>query len=125
MERLGSSLASQGVPVDVQIEALAATLAQAWRPASPGVRFETGAVKAARLARFIRQQWRRLGGPCSPRAVEIARAFVARRAAAFDGARAVIAHGDPHPENALTVPGASPPRYRLIDPDGHPHRAGL
>jgi streptomycin 6-kinase len=30
----------------------------------------------------------------------------------------VLAHGDPHPGNALQVPGGGPRRFKFVDPDG-------
>lgn len=77
---------------------------------------ETGADKAARLARMITEWWRELGEPCTERAVECALAFADARAAAFDPATAVLAHGDAHAWNALQDP-CDADAFKLVDPD--------
>ncbi|MCR5880832.1 aminoglycoside phosphotransferase family protein [Phenylobacterium sp. J367] len=116
-ERLGATLASQGWSQDRELERLAATLADAWRPMPRPDGLLPLPEKARWLARFIETAWGELGRPCSRRVVERAVAYAEARAAAHDPARAVLLHGDPHAHNALADPRA-PGRFRLIDPDG-------
>ncbi|WP_312166842.1 aminoglycoside phosphotransferase family protein [Phenylobacterium sp.] len=116
LERLGPQLAQMGWSVEAQIEALCATLKTAWMtPADPAC-FMTGAEKAAGLAQFIQESWRELGRPCTERTLETALSYAQARAAAFDPARAVLAHGDAHAWNALQVPGGE--GFKFVDPDG-------
>jgi streptomycin 6-kinase len=117
LERLGCQLAELGLPLDAQIEAICATLLQAWTPLPEGERFMTGAEKARGHADFIARAWQELGEPCSARTVEMACHFAAIRCRAFDPESAVLAHGDPHACNTLAVPGA-PQRFKFVDPDG-------
>jgi streptomycin 6-kinase len=119
LERLGPQLAELGLPVDAQIEAICATLLQAWVPAPPdGVLLQTGAEKAKSLAGFIEATWRELGKPCTGRTIERALRFAAMRGQAFDPATAVLAHGDAHACNTLVVRGAGPRGFKFVDPDG-------
>ena len=119
LEWLGPQLFELGLPVDTQIEAICATLLEAWtvRPAADA-RFVNGVEKAESLAAFVETAWRELGEPCSARAVEMALGFAAARRRAFHPARAVLAHGDAHAWNTLLVPGAEPSRFKFVDPDG-------
>jgi streptomycin 6-kinase len=117
LERLGCQLAELGLPLDAQIEAICATLLQAWTPLPEGERFMTGAEKARGHADFITRAWRELGEPCSTRTVEMACRFADIRCRAFDPEIAVLAHGDPHACNTLVVPG-EPQRFKFVDPDG-------
>ena len=118
LERLGPQLIELGLPVAAQIEAICATLGEAWAVPPPDERLMNGAEKAASLAAFVETAWRELGEPCSARAVEVALSFAGARRRAFDPARAVLAHGDAHAWNTLLVPGSDPPRFKLVDPDG-------
>jgi streptomycin 6-kinase len=117
LERLGCQLAELGLPLDTQIEAICATLLQAWTPLPEGERFMTGAEKAQSHADFIARAWRELGEPCAAQIVEMACRFADIRCRAFDPESAVLAHGDPHACNTLLVPG-EPQRFKLVDHDG-------
>lgn len=57
---------------------------------------------------MIGRSWESLGRPCSERVVTKALTFAERRASAFGPGRCVVVHGDPHPGNALRVPGPGP-----------------
>lgn len=113
LERLGRSLAELELPTAQRHEILCATAGKVWRPA-PGSGLPTGADKGRWLAGFITTTWRKLGGPCSERAVDHALACAARRVAAHDDERAVLVHGDVHQWNVLEAGDG----YKLIDPDG-------
>jgi streptomycin 6-kinase len=118
LERLGLQLAELHLPVETQIEIICATLKEAWRAPPAGARFTSGAEKAESLARWLVEGWEEFDRPCSERAVETALGFAKSRAAAFDPAKAVLAHGDAHAWNTLVAPGAGPRRFKFIDPDG-------
>jgi streptomycin 6-kinase len=118
LERLGPQLSELGLPIDAQIEAICATLSEAWTPRPEGARFMTGAEKASSLADFIEVSWRDLGEPCSARTIDMACRFADIRRRAFDPATAVLAHGDAHAWNTLVVPGGGPRRFKFVDPDG-------
>jgi streptomycin 6-kinase len=77
-----------------------------------------GVEKAHRLRDFIATTWRELGQPCPAAVIDTALRCAEARARSFDPRRAVLAHGDAHPWNALAVPGSQPLRFTLIDPDG-------
>jgi streptomycin 6-kinase len=117
LERLGPRLDTSGLPIDVQIEILAETLIEAWRPLPAHAPFMTGAWKARSLADYIEGTWRSLGQPCTQRAVEIALSYAKRRGEAFDPSTAVLAHGDPHAANALAS-SSGPRGFKFVDPDG-------
>jgi len=118
LERLGPPLAALGAPVDAQIAIICATLVEAWAAAPGGAALMTGAEKARSLADFITTTWEELERPCPAGVVATARRYAERRVRAFDPRTAVLAHGDAHPWNTLLVPGAAPPRYKFVDPDG-------
>ncbi len=113
LERLGPSMYRVGLPIEQRHEILCRVAMRLWRPA-PGSGLETGAAKAARLAGYVQASWHRLGRPCSERAVEVALADAAARAAAYDPDRALLLHGDVHEWNTLRA-GAD---WKLVDPDG-------
>lgn len=116
-ERLGPSLRESGLPVRAQIRLLCATLGSAWEvPAPAGL--PSGAEKARWLSEFISATWNELNEPCSRRVIENALVFAEVREAAFDPETALLVHGDAHNANALRDPGHSPPRFKLVDPDG-------
>ena len=69
LERLGSPLNEPGLPINSQIQAICATLLEAWAPLPEGAQFVTGAQKASSLADFIEGAWWRLGQPWSSRTV--------------------------------------------------------
>ena len=117
LERLGTPLAELGLPEIRQQELLCETLGEAWRLRPPSHPYPDGAAKARELARFIASTWHELEHPCSAKVVETAGRYLEERRLAFDPRQAVLAHGDPHPWNALWVPGSRPARVKLIDPD--------
>ena len=118
LERLGGQLEHLGWSADTQIEAICATLLEAWRMPPDRAAFINGAEKAASLAVFITDLWAQLDRPCSTRAIETALQFAKRRRHAHDPAIAVLAHGDAHAANTLLVVGSDPPRFKFVDPDG-------
>jgi streptomycin 6-kinase len=118
LERLGCQLDALGLPLEAQLEAICATLLEAWTPLPDGARFVTGAEKAQSLAQFIETEWRALGKPCSEQVIGMACRFAELRRRAFDPANAVLAHGDPHGWNTLVVLGNGPRRFKFVDPDG-------
>ena len=113
LERLGSSMFRVGLPMQQRHEILCRVAMRLWRPA-PDSGLPTGAEKAARLAGYVEASWDRLGRPCTERAVEVALAAAANRAAAYDPDRAVLLHGDVHQWNTLRA-GTD---WKLVDPDG-------
>jgi streptomycin 6-kinase len=113
LERLGPSMYRIGLPIEQRHEILCRVAMRLWRPA-PDSGLPTGADKAAMLAGYVEASWDRLDRPCSERAVEVALADAAKRAAAYDPERAVLLHGDVHQWNALQA-GAD---WKLVDPDG-------
>lgn len=118
LERLGPQLAELGLSVDAQIEAICATLIEAWRPPPDGVVFMTGSEKALSLAGFIETLFVELDRPCEERTAQMALDFADRRGRAFDPEKAVLAHGDAHAWNTLAVLGDGPRHYKFVDPDG-------
>jgi streptomycin 6-kinase len=118
LERLGPSLSELSLPIGAQINAICATLLEAWAPLPEGARFVTGAEKASGLANFIEEAWRDLAKPCSARIIDRACRFAEVRRRAFDPATAVLAHGDAQAWNTLVVPGDGPRRFKFVDPDG-------
>lgn len=120
MERLGRPLSDLGLPVESQIDVVAATLKQAWRRVPDDSSLPTGAQQAQWLAEFIRARWDELGEPCPSDTVEHAERFARSRRDAFDASTSVLIHGDAHPANVLeaTTAAPSPMGFKLIDPDG-------
>ncbi len=114
LERLGANLSSLGLPTAQQLEIIAATVQQVWRPVPAGALLRTGAEKARWLADFIATTWESLGRPCSAKAVDLALAYAARRVHGFDPATAVLVHGDAHGLNTLQ----SHDGFKLVDPEG-------
>ncbi len=115
LERLGRPLHDLALPIEAQIDAIAATVAPGWqRPPKPSG-WRTGAEQAEFLERFIGDTWDRLDGPCPEVVVRLAQECTHRRRAAFDDATAVAIHGDAHPWNVLESPSGG---FKLIDPDG-------
>ncbi len=113
LERLGPSMYRVGLPIEQRHEILCRVAMRLWRPA-PDSGLPTGAEKAARLTEYVQASWDRLGRPCSERAVEVALADAATRAAAYDPDRAVLLHGDVHEWNTLRAGDD----WKLVDPDG-------
>lgn len=118
LERLGPQLCELGLSVAEQIEAICATLLEAWAPPPEEAGLVTGAEKARDLADFIETAWRELGEPCSACAVDTACRFAETRGRAFEPETAVLAHGDAQAWNTLLVPGMGPRRFKFVDPDG-------
>ena len=116
-ERLGRPLSALGLPVEAQIDIIAATLQRAWRTAPVGTRLRTGAEQAHSLGEFIVAQWDEVGRPCPRSTVERAERYARSRRDGFDAATAVLVHGDAHPANVLEDPSAAD-SFKLIDPDG-------
>jgi streptomycin 6-kinase len=117
LERLGPTLAALGWTVEAQIEALCATLAEAWSTPLGDLALTSGAEKAEWLRDFIETTWLELERPCSERVMRRAVEYAEARRRAFEPRTAVLAHGDCHPWNALLVPGSNPPRFKFVDPD--------
>ncbi len=122
LEALGSPLAALGLPPERQIALLCQMLRQAWQAPRPaGLVVTPEDEKAGQLARMVSRAWEELGQPCAERVVHEALRCAERRAAAFDLARCVVVHGDPHPWNALRVlaprTGAEA-GYVFVDPVG-------
>jgi streptomycin 6-kinase len=126
LERLGRPLGAAGLPVEDQIEILAATVAQAWQPDPSSFHWRTEADQASALREFVRSRWSMLGHPCADRVIRRAERCAQRRADAFDPATAVVIHADAHPFNLLEAADGS---YRATDPDAmlsHPaHELGI
>ena len=119
-ERLGRPLSALGLPVESQIEIIAATLRRGWRRIPPTTQLRTGAEQAQYLREFIDARWEEHGEPCSQRTVQRAAQYAASRQAAFDRGTSVLIHGDAHPANVLEDPNefTSARTFKLIDPDG-------
>lgn len=122
LEALGPPLDQLGLPPQDQIAALCVTLRTAWRlPLPVAVTLAQARAKAHGLAELVSRLWEELDRPCSERAAVLALTFARRRAELTDLERVVVAHGDPHPGNALRV---LTPRvggesgFVFVDPDG-------
>jgi streptomycin 6-kinase len=122
LEALGPSMSRLALPPDEAIGLLSRVLLEAWQvPRPAGAIAAPEDEKAGRLARFITELRGTAGLPCPDRVVRRALEFAGRRSAAFDPARCVVVHGDPHPANALRVPVARPGAecgFVFIDPEG-------
>jgi streptomycin 6-kinase len=116
LERLGRPLAALGLPVDAQIDSIAATVMPGWTVDIARVELRTGREQAEWLSPYLRTTWDALDQPCAPATVERAEHCAQSRADAFDAASAVLVHGDAHPHNLLEVP-QSPGSFALVDPD--------
>ena len=115
LERLVRPIHDVGLPIEAQIDAIAATVAKGWqRPENPSL-WRTGAEQAESLEQSIGATWDLLGRPCPEPAVRLAQECARRRHAAFDEDTAVAIHGDAHPWNVLE---SSSGGFKLIDPDG-------
>jgi streptomycin 6-kinase len=115
LERLGRNLDELALPVRRQLEIICRTVQQVWVHVPAGTALPSGAEKAEWLAEFIATTWESLGHPCSAQAIDVARGFAAKRAAAFDPTSAVLVHGDAHSWNTLE---AGPDAFKLVDPEG-------
>ncbi|HEV2649827.1 MAG TPA: aminoglycoside phosphotransferase family protein [Rhizomicrobium sp.] len=116
LERLGPNLHASGRSEDEILAIICATLREAWMPQPDGPPFATGAAKAEELAATITRLQAQLSGPCPQRAVDRALDFAESRRRAFDPALSVLAHGDAHEWNTLSVPATS--QFKFVDPDG-------
>lgn len=118
MERLGRALSQLGWPTQRQIAAIADTLARGWRQVAVDS-LTTGHDKAIWLAGYIAKTWDDLGRPCCERAAELAITYANERAECCTPDRAVLVHGDGHPDNLLEDPrSGAQASFRLIDPEG-------
>ena len=119
LEALGPQLAMSGRSPEEQLAVLARTLIDAWQPrvGSAPTRAED---KAVSLQDLISSSWSALGEPC-PRVVVAQALTYAEGLVGAAESELVVVHGDPHPANALRVPGG-PARaesgYCFVDPDG-------
>lgn len=114
IERLGPSMHSESVPIELRHRLLAGAAQRLWRPAQ-GSGLPTGEWKADWLADQITTSWERLGRPCDERTIEHALTCAQRRRTAHDARRACLVHGDVHQWNALRAPDGT---FKLVDPDG-------
>ena len=117
LEKLGPQLGELHLTEDQQIQAISATLCEAWMTHAEGAPCPTGADKAIELAHTIRSLWDLLGRPCSERTIERALSYAERRGRAFNPELSVLAHGDAHQSNTLVAPD-SPTSFKFVDPDG-------
>ena len=113
LERLGPTLHSLSLPIEIRHEILCRTIERVWRRA-PGCGLPSGAEKARWLSEFITTTWESLDRPCTPAAVDYALTCAEQRRRAHDDERAVLVHGDVHEWNALQ----SGDDFKLVDPDG-------
>ena len=116
LERLGLQLFQLGYPIEVQIETICATLAQAWCQPPADLVLMTGAEKAASLAETVRSVSPRFEAACSAQTIEVALRFAELRGAAFASATSVLGHGDAHCWNTLVDPAGG--GFKFVDPDG-------
>ncbi|MFC7620367.1 aminoglycoside phosphotransferase family protein [Microlunatus sp. GCM10028923] len=122
LDGLGPSLEDLHASPEQTMTILCDTLAEAWRvPRAAGPSARPVPDKATALAEAIEESWPLLGRPCPRRVIDRALEYAERRSAAFDLERSVVAHGDPHPGNALRVLTPRPdgsPEFVFVDPDG-------
>ncbi|GAA2095403.1 hypothetical protein GCM10009841_06500 [Microlunatus panaciterrae] len=121
LEGLGTSMDRLDLSPERMIELLCQTLRQAWQVPAAGKSARPEEEKAAALGRFVQQAWEEQDHPCSERVIALALEYADRRAAAFSLDRSVVAHGDPHPANALAVGSAregAESGFVFVDPDG-------
>jgi len=121
-EALGSPLDTLDLTPEQQMRVLGQTLRQAWQvPRWDDATVEPGTEKASQLGELVERLWESLDRPCSERVRDQAMAYATSRAAAFDIERCVVAHGDPHPGNALRIPtprAGAESGFVFVDPDG-------
>jgi len=115
LECLGRPIGEVGLPIEAQIDAIAATVSLGWHRPLSTAGWRTGAEQAEFLEHFIGDAWDRLDGPCPEAVVRLAQECTRRRRAVFDEETAVAIHGDAHPSNVLESPTGG---FKLIDPDG-------
>ena len=117
-ERLGPALSEHGLPVEDQIRLVCAPLQAAWSVPADGIDVLTGDLKATALAAFIQAQWAESARHCDRRVLHQALRYTATRRRAFDPTACVLAHGDPHPGNALRDRRRDHLAFLLVDPEG-------
>lgn len=122
LERLGTALELTPQPPERTLTTIAGTLREAWTlPLDTAPTVGPGKDRGSVLHARLRALDDRLGRPSAPRVRASALACAERRAAAFDPAACVVAHGDAHPANILAVrhprPGAAT-GHVFVDPDG-------
>lgn len=122
LEQLGLSMQDVKLGPEQAIKLLCGTLKQAWL-VLPGEnqKIDSSEYRAHTLAQLITNLWNKLERPCSEEIISQALEFAHRRMDAFDPAKCVFVHGDPHPANALQVmiPRAGAESgYVFVDPDG-------
>ena len=115
-ERLGRQLARLGLTAEAEIEAVCATLQQAWIRPPAGLQLMTGAEKARSMEDVIRSVRARYRGACSERAAAVALRFTEQRREAFEPATSVLGHGDAHAWNTLEDPKSG--GFKFVDPEG-------
>jgi streptomycin 6-kinase len=118
LERLGPRLDTFDLPHAAQLDILCSTLLRAWIRSTDGAPYINGRDKANSLAMAVIRLQHALGQPCSQAVIDTTLMYCRDRAAAWHPESAVLAHGDPHPANLLTVIDTDPLQFRFIDPDG-------
>ena len=122
LEDLGRPMSRTELLPDMQIATLCQLLAQAWQvPKAASERFAIPHDKATALKKAVNRLWIGLDQPCSQDVLAQTRRFADRRAAAFNGDRCVVVHGDAAPMNALQVMSAregAETGFVFVDPDG-------
>jgi streptomycin 6-kinase len=113
LERLGPALSDLNRPIWRRLPILCDLAAGVWRRTDADL--PTGADRAARMSRYIRERWAELGGPCGRAAVDQALAAGESRRLAHTPERAVLVHGDIHQWNAMRAGDG----FKLVDPDGY------
>lgn len=112
----------QDAVLKIELAVLCALLAEAWEvPRPEPATLADAQHKAVVLAQLVSALWEELSRPCSARVVALALRYAERRRAATELERAVVVHGDPHPDNALQVLAerrGAESGFVFIDPDG-------
>jgi len=116
VEALGESLERAMLSPPRTLDALAATLLEAWMLDLGEPR--TGPSRADELATMVRDLAARHPGACDDAVLGTALATAARLAATDDPAARLWAHGDPHPANALRRGDPERGAWAFVDPDG-------
>jgi streptomycin 6-kinase len=117
LEKLGPQLHALALPEERVMEAIAATLKEAWLARPDGPAFATGAERAREFGGVVAANWALLGKPCPERTFDATLAAARRRELAFDPQHSVLAHGDAHEWNTLQAPGSTT-GFKFVDPDG-------
>jgi streptomycin 6-kinase len=117
LEKLGPQLHALALPEERVMDAISATLKEAWHTKPEGPAFATGAERAREFGGVVEANWALLGKPCPERTFDATLAAARRRERAFDPAHSVLAHGDAHEWNTLQAPGSTT-GFKFVDPDG-------